>query len=312
MPAGNPMAYGAYRKAKGGKDMSYEDYMKACKAEGMAAMGAEDYSKAEQDYLSAQPGGGLGKSETIDSDALIKAIDDYETMEEALTQAGGSRESILTAKMKDGTITKSEQQELGRIWSGDQSGGEAEPLSKSLLQRIEEDDAEAAKLIDASDLLKSLVGQTNEALDDMGRTIEREGLNTRNLLGAQGQLLKSTAHVLAQQSTLIKSQQVVISEMGRRLGVLEGEPVVRKSQGSDPRDVRPRDATQRGAGGRGEGEDTLTKSQVQQGLSSLVKKADAAGDEQAIDRLVTATALYESTGRIHPNIAGAIRMELGQ
>lgn len=308
MPAGNPMAYSAYRKAKGGKDMSYEDYMKNATEGGLSYLSKADYAKAEQDYLDDDED--TEKSDrTVDADALIKAIGDYETMEEALTKSGGSRESVLVSKMRDGSITKSEQAELGRIWAGDQS--DDEPLNKSLADRMAEDNADAAGLVDASDFLSTLVKSTENALSDIGDRVEREGTVTRNLLGAQGSLLKSTARVLAQQSELIKSQQAVIGEMGRRLGVLEGEPVVRKSAGADPRDVRRRATTEGGTGGRGGGTDALTKSQVQQGFQRLLQKADAANDMAAIDKLTHATALYESNGAIHPNIAGAIRLELG-
>jgi hypothetical protein len=313
------MTYKAYRKAKGGKEMSYEDYKKNATEGGMSYMNGKDYSKAEDDENGNENAAadkdddqddeeeGAEKSETLDATDLMKAIGDYETLEESLTMSGGSRESMLTDKMREGTITKSEQQELGRIWSGNANGDEQ--LNKSLTERIEAADPDAAGLIDASDFLKSLVDETNGALSGISATVERDGRTTRNLLAGQGQLLKATAQVLSNQNALIKSQQVVINEMGRRLGVLEGEPVIRKSQGADPRDVAPRHPGQ--GGGRGGDPNALTKSQVQQGLRGLMLKAAAANDDSAIDNLSHATALYESNGRIHPNIAGAIRMELG-
>ena len=296
------MTFNDYAKAcmaKGGS-MSFEDYSKACKAAGSESMSAEDYGKAEQDYLKAE------KSE-IDANDLLKAIGDFETVTTALTTSGGSRESILTDKFKDGTISKSESQELGRLMAGETDTGDL--LNKSLTDRIEDADPDASGLIDASDFLKSLVHETNEALSDIGAVVERDGRTTRTLLAGQGALLKATAQVLSGQNNLLKSQQVVINEMGRRLGVLEGEPVVRKSQGVDPRDTRPRQPGQ--GGGRGASPDALNKSQVQQGLRGLMVKAAAANDDASIDKLSHATALYESTGQVHPNIAGAIRMELG-
>jgi hypothetical protein len=314
------MSYKAYHAAKGGKGMSYEDYAKMAKGKGMSCMGKAEYdacmSKAEEaedmDEEEDEDEGGedmeMSRKSEVSAHDLLKAINDYETVENALSVSGQSREAYLTERYRQGMISKSEQAELGAIWSGDRQG-DTDTLSKSLSDRIEDADPDAAGLIDASDFLKSLVEQTNEALDDISARVERDGNSTRNFLAAQGQLLKSTAMVLAEQDRLIKSQQAVMEALGSRLGVLEAQPVIRKSRGADPRDVRVR-GTDLGRGSQ-PGGNALSKSEVAQGFRALIEKAASAGDDMAMDRLTHATALYESTGSIQPNIAGAIRMELG-
>ena len=288
------MTFDDYRKACGGKGMSYEGYMKNAASGGWASMSKADYEAAEQDYPE------ISKSE-VDADELMKAIDAYETVSDALVEAGGSRESFLHSKMKNGTISKSEQVELGRLWSGD-DGSSGEPMRKSLSEYIEEDDNNA-QLINASDFLKSMVEGVEGGLNDLSIVIERESGVTRNLLSAQGTLIKSVA-------TVIRGQQIVIDEMGRRLGVVEGQPFVRKSRGADPRDVHPRPQN---SGGRGDaGQNQLTKAEVVVGLRRLIKKADKASDSAAMDQIIHATALFENSGEIKPNMIAAVRMELGR
>ena len=301
---GNKMGYDEYHKACGGKDMSYENYMKAAEAAGRGFLDSDEYEKAGIAFSN------MNKADVAASD-LLKAIGDYESTASALGEAGGSRQSYLTQRLSDGTITKSEQTELGRILSGDgdTSAPSGEPLRKSFGDQLRDADPNATELVDVSPFLKSLVTQTDVAITQLGNNIEREGMATRNLLAAQGTLLKSTAGALSQTLTLVKSQQAIIDEMGRRLGMVEQQPLVRKSHGVDPRDTRQRNPGKPPPRG-GEGSQQLTKSQVQQAYRELIQKADALGDTAAIERLVHASALLESANQIQPNMMAAVQAHI--
>jgi hypothetical protein len=311
------MSYKGYKGAADGDDMTYKGYVAMAKGGGKPYMSPEEYKKAEQDFVGAEDKDDDDDDDDKDDDAekslvdasdLMKAIGDYEVVEEAVTLGGNTRESVLTAKFNAGTISKSEQAELGTIWAGDDDYEDT--LHKSLLDVIEDDDPDAAAMVDASDFLKSLVNGVNTTMGAIRDDFLRDGENTRQLLRGLGALTKSMGGVIAGQDELIKSQNVVLTEMGKRLGVLESEPVVRKSMGADPRDVKVRPPA---GGGRGDGEeDRLTKAMAFQAINSMLDKADKAGDDVAIDRLSHASTLLESTGQMQPNILAAVKQELGR
>lgn len=314
----------AYQALRVGRTQSYDDYRSLAKSRRAIAMSEEDFMKAmegedededeneepdedeDENKVDSNDDDEETEKSVVSVDELLKSIQDYETAEAGLTANPASREAVLAEKFRAGTLTKSEQEELGQLWApGRASAAGGDGLRKSLTERLVDADPDSAALIDASDILKSFVNQVENAIRDTGTAIERDSLINRNLLKAQGALIKSVAGVIADQQRLIKSQQVVMDEMGRRLGVLERQPVVRKSMGVDPRDIRPRPGQPGSAGGQ------LLKSQVQQGLRALTVKAAEAGDDVALDRLAHASARFESDGHIAPNIAQAIRAELG-
>lgn len=314
------MSFEDYKKACKGGEMTYKGYVAMAKGGGKAYMSPEEYQKAENggdDDEMEDGGGGEGGDEEedtekalIDASDLMKAIGDYEIVEAALNAGPLTREAVLTTKMREGTISKSEQAELGAIWANGGGDDAGDTLSKSLMDAIEDDDPDAAAMVDASDFLKSLVNGVNETLTDVRDSVLRDSETTRQLLRGQGTLIKSLAGVVASQDEIIKSQNKVMREMGRRLGVLESQPVVRKSQGADPRDVQARNPG--GDLGRGDGDPAqLTKSMVFQGINSLLAKAEQAGDDVAIDRLAHASSLLETSGQVAPNILAAVKRELG-
>lgn len=316
------MTYGDFLGKGGG---TYKDYLKACSANKLKPMSKAEFAKAqaqaedvedeeeEEDEEDVEVEVDVEKAlyagSAIGAESLRKAMQDYEIVENALNKSGGSRESFLMEKLNAGTITKSEQVELGRLWAHEEEDHvSADPLVKSVSARMVEEDPDAAGLVDASQFLKSLVDSTNEAIEDVAGRVERESSVTRNFLQSQGRLMKAMASTIADQQELLKGQQDVITEMRRRLGILEEEPTVRKSHGTpDPRDVSRRDTSSRGTSGRDDSDTTLTKSEVQEGLRQLMVKADEANDSAAIDQLTHATALFESTGKVHPRLARAIQ-----
>jgi hypothetical protein len=300
------MSYKAYHKAITGKNPAFATMEKAA-FEGLPEGESADLTdnaeegEDESDETSGKGtmGGGdddAGKADVTVPD-LLKALADYDATEQALAKAGGgaSRESYLKARLDATTITKSERVELGRLWAGDDGG---EPVRKSLTEAVTDADEGAKEMVDASPFLKGLVDGIDGRIEDVTSTVVQDGRATRELLKAQGGLIKGLVQHVAMQDGVIKA-------LSEKLGVVAKQPAVRKSVGSDPRDVRePR-------GGGGDPAGKLTKGQVDRALMDLVKAADAVGDTTAVDRLVNATARFETDGHIAPNIYAAVKQHLG-
>lgn len=276
--------------------------------ETMKAKKAEMDSEEEDDGEEEEEEGEMSKASIAASD-LVKAMDAYEAVEAAVNEGGTDRESVLTARLREGTITKSEQAELGRMWAGERSSGES--MRKSLHDSIEDDDADASDLLDASPFLKSLVDNLDSSLSDIQGNVIRDGNATRSLLKSQGMILKSLAALTVEQEKVIASQGEMIKSLHARVNDVERQPVVRKSQGVDPRDVTNRDLGNL-TKSSGAAANSLNKSEILTGLRDLSKAAADANDDSALGRIAHATAMFESTNQIHPQMLAAVRAQLGR
>jgi hypothetical protein len=309
------MAYKAYSKAKGGKDMSYEDYMKNATEGGLSYMSKGEYEDAEgagDDEEEEEEEEETEKSE-IGAMDLLKAISDYDAVESALIESGSSRESYLRARFDAGTISKSERQEYGRILAGDADEAAA-PLRKSMTERIEESDDDASHLVDGSAFLKSLVDSVDSSLDAVTQEVTRDGAATRQLLKAQGGLVRQQAHVILGLSDRLEKSESVIDALAQRLNIVARQPAPMRAIGShDPRNVRARPLAKSVTGGDAlggttqSGVDDLSKAQVTQGLRTLVQQAADRDDQQALSVLTQASAKFESGYGLPANVAEAIR-----
>jgi hypothetical protein len=226
----------------------------------------------------------------------MKSVEAYDAVEDALTESGPSRETYLQAKYDVGNISKSERAELGRIWN-DADDNSDDVMSKAVIDHIEETDAHA-ELVDASDFLKSLVGGIDHRMDRVETEVLRDGRATRQLLKAQGSLLKGMASVISEQDEIIKS-------LGNRVETVESTPAQRRSITTDNRQVVQRQLAKSVNGG--EAFTQLTKGDVKSGLRSLMVHASDSGDNAAMDRITHATALFEQTGDVPENVMQAIR-----
>ena len=228
---------------------------------------------------------------------LMKSVDAYDAIEDALAESGPSRESFLQAKLDAGTLTKSERIELGQIWADEDGDDNSERLSKSVVDTLSEDD-EHAELVDASDFLKSLVSGIDYRMDKVETEVTRDGRATRQLLKAHGSLLKGLATVIAEQDEIIKS-------LGGRIEVVESTPAPRRSITTDGGAVKARDMAKSViGGGSAEG---LSKGQIKGGLRTLMMHAADSNDESAMNNITHATALFEQTGSVPENMMTAIQ-----
>jgi len=288
--------------------MGYGDYSSMMKADGGEPMDEEDYDGMEEDEDGP---GRVDKSETISAYSLAKALESYDSVEDALGSAGNSRESYLQARLDAGTITKSERAEIGKIWQGvdEDDGG---TIRKSFAEVVAEEDEDAADLIEASDFLKSLIASVDNSLNSVSDEVTRDGYATRELLKAQGGLVRALVKDQIESRQLLKSQNEVIEVMRQRLGIVERTPAVKRSVGNhDPRSAPGRELAKSSVGGSARGSDQLSKSQVSHGMQSLMVKASEKGDSKAMDLITHASARFEFDGTLPKNFEQAIRQEIG-
>lgn len=241
------------------------------------------------------------KGNQIEMSDLLKAIDAYAVVEDALSKGEdlSTRESYLQARLDAGTINKSERVELGRIWSGIEDEPEpTEYVQKSLSTTMDEDD-NASQLVDASDFLRTLVKGVDTRMDQVLGEVSRDGRATRELLKAQGSLIKSLASHASQQDSVIKA-------MTARLEGVETTPVARRAVSSNQDRVRQRPFAKSVGGGVAR-EEPLSKAKVTEALRALMIHASEDNDSSAMDRLSHATALYEQTGTLPQNVMQAVR-----
>lgn len=251
-----------------------------------------DTDEAEESMEEAEKGG-------IEVSDLMKAIDAYSTVEDALAvDPDTSREDFLTARLDAGTISKSERSELGRIWSGSEpEDEEAEPMHKSLTETIREDD-NSGHLVDASDFLRTLVKGVDTRMEQVLGEVNRDGRATRELMKAQGSLIKSLAHHASQQDELIKA-------MATRLEQVESSPAPRRAVTARPDSARNREFSKSVIAESGD--NRLNKAQVTDGLRALMIHASESDDQGAMNRIAHATSLYEQTGEIPESVIAAVR-----
>ena len=80
------------------------------------------------------------------------------------------------------------------------------------------DDSDIADAVEASPFMESLTARTTGALDALNKSI-KGGRNKQN------EVNRAIAGAMYQQGQLVKSQQGIISELGKRLGIVESTPL---------------------------------------------------------------------------------------
>ncbi len=93
-------------------------------------------------------------------------------------------------------------------------------MQKSFAQTFRDDD-DISKAVDVSPFLEAIAARTSEGLDSLSksqRAIEKKG----------DRFQKAAAIAIVQVGSLVKSQQAIIAELGRRLGIAERQPMQAK------------------------------------------------------------------------------------
>jgi len=225
---------------------------------------------------------------------LIKSLDALDSVTSEAADAD-DREGYLRARFEAGTLTKSEQTELGQIWAGTQTDDADEPLVKSLT-----DNEVVGQTIDASDFLRNLVGDVQGSLDSLGRIVKSEA-------GGAKRVAIETARAVTGIGRVLVEQDVIIKSLTARLEGVEQTPGQRRAA-TTPKGItksRRIDAPAGGGGGEG-GNDELTKSEIDNGIMRLTIQADEANDQQALNRLAQASATYSQGFGLPKPVANAI------
>ena len=234
-----------------------------------------------------------GAEKSVGLDDLLKSLDALDAVtSEASTDT--DREGYLRARFEAGTITKSEQAALGAIWSGSAEEDDGEDLVKSL-----RDNDVIEQTIDASDFLKSLVGDVQTSLDGLASMVKSEAGGARRVAVESARAIVGIGRVVGSQNEIIKA-------LGARLERVEGTPSRRRSA-TTPRGItKSRDLRGRPAAGDDIGGQELLKSEIDTGIMRLTVQADEAGDQGALNKLSNAAALYSQGFGLPKPVSDAI------
>lgn len=302
------------------RGLSFRRYSRLAKSQGYDLLSKGEYEEAEEEAEESEDdeeedeeseegeeSEGMERADkSLAVGDLRKAMDAFDAVSDATQIAGGSRQSYLEARAQAGTITKSERTELGRLWSGEETdAGNTEydsVMRKSVTQRIHEADPGSGELVDGSEFLKSLIDAVDDKLDDVMKSHRDETNTTRQSVAALGTLTKSLAQVSINLTETVDA-------IAHRLGAVERQPVVRKSVGADPRDIR----VPSGHGGdslvKGFGQG-ISKSQVFDALDSLIQKAAARGDNRLAQTIAEQSSKLEMGFDIDPKLVPYVQNEI--
>jgi hypothetical protein len=261
----------------------------------------------EDEDPTAEKGMGLGD--------LRKSLRAYNAVDSAARVAvGGSMETYLKARLDAGTITKSERAELGKLWAGltdnkpVDAGGR--PLRKALTEYL---DPEDQQVVNAAPLLKSLIGGLQDRLDTIANRSEVGTESLRQLVIAEGQLVKSLCGAVLEMGDQLTRRDRVIKALETRLGIVEATPAAPRavrSGGTQGAPGRPLAKSVQGGGGArpepGAGGTDLKKSQVVRAFHTLVKAAGEGNDYGTANRLTEECAAFERGGKLTPGTRAAI------
>jgi len=287
-PAG--LGYGDYSAAmrKAGKDpMSKAEYEEKEEEDD----DDDDEEEEEEEEEEAE------KSLKVDGAALRKSINTYDTVEGGIQTQGGSREAYLRARLDNGTITKSERNEFGHLLMGeDDSRGT--PMRKSLSERIEDDNPDSARLVRANDFLKSLTASIDDSLESVHEAISQESAQTRDLVKAQGDMVRMLAGYSMSLGEIVEEQTEIIKSLRGRVDDVERQPASRRAH-QTPKGPDRKRPLNKSVIGDDSADDGLKREQILHGFRILVKSAAEDGDNKLAKSLTEQSAVFESTSRIH-------------
>lgn len=228
-------------------------------------------------------------SKSVHVQGLLKSIDAYSRV--ASAAAAPDRRTFLLSRAAEGAASASEEAELARILGGSQRG-----MAKSLVEEVYTmADDQGREILDAQTLVSQMFGGISNRLEALQKSMEQGSGNTRAILHAQGELIKSMAGLLIDQE--------------RRLGHVERTPVA--PRGITRATGHVRELGKNTGGGGGEEPAPLTKSLAMQGLNRMAQKALASRDTMAHQRITHAIAKLELGQGVDPEVQNAIRVELG-
>ena len=273
------------------KGMDYKGHQAMCKASGEEPMDEDEYNALpekdeDEDEEEEEEDEESEKGDIAIAD-LQKSLDALAAQRTAL--GAGSRAEYLETRLRAGTLSKSEREELGRIWSSD---GTAEEPTGDPATDLRKGMADVdAQMIDASSALAALEKGIEAAIAGLGALMKSETGRVHAQVAGVTDVIVNTA------KTAITTGRLVKALVGR-MTALEAAPAPRRGVTSPHAPVRTRGLP---------GGDALTKAEIGRGIEILVSKAAAAADDDALDALSLAAARFESGVPLPTNTEAAIR-----
>jgi len=202
-----------------------------------------------------------------------------------------------------------EEEEEGKAGHGMVSHGRPAPSGTAKSMDAYRADKDVADAIDVSPFLEALTARTADQLDGIRKSQD-------DFAGHQAFINKHVAAAVAQIGGLVKSQAMVINELGQRLGIIERTPQKPRGATSTPQAQALAKAL---PGEVGEGGGDLSKSEVVSALSYMniekgIRQINGQKTSEVIGLLEGGSVISQETVdtvrsflRTHPNEAKAAR-----
>lgn len=269
--------------------------------------------KAKHEEPDGDEGGDEGEDEgdeeetdkakkSVDQDDLIKALG---LLEDVASGNSGTpdRRAELAKSFADGTLSDEQRQEFLSLLQPEEQP-EPEDFAKSFAE-----DQQLAADYDVSAFLETIGTKVATALQGVTDQLQKSRENQGQFNSALAKSMVGMGRLVVEQGSLIKSQQQVIGELGRRLGHVEQQPMPRKSAPS----TTTAQTLKKSFEGGGQG-DSLSRQDILKGLNSLFLKSQANGyRSKSGEDLALAITKYEGpTMEISKSLLREVAEELGK
>jgi hypothetical protein len=244
----------------------------------------------------------------------------------ASSGAEPDRRAELAKALNDGTISADEQVELASLLGGGEEDLD-EPLERSYTDvGMQDPDVQGNHTtgddFDVSAFLGRFVAFVGNSLDEINTGLGKSLGRVHSYNQAQSSVNEHLAKALVSTSALVKSQAAVIDAMGTRMGILEAQPVGRRSvptakaldKSMEPAGGQPHTTDQPNPGVLGpprDGGSDITPDNIVKGLTMLQRQSEDGKSPSGHD-ITTATAHFESHKQIHPDVLGDVKKVLGK
>lgn len=240
---------------------------------------------------------------SLTADDLDKSLDKLSAFAEQNDPT--ARKETLLAKAAEGTLEKSERDELFAVLGG----------------TAVVDDGEAATSV-GDDLVKSMVDENNaglqEALDVSPYLREQHDALVKSLQSVGGFIEQSDKR--QHEHSLMQSQAIVemgtlIKGMSERMGILEKQPVRGPKSAGVGADQTLAKSFTGSEGGEGGGDEQLTKGEIMTGLNGMMSDSMDNGRNgltKGGQDILLAISGFEQSSKLSAAIFGEVKSFIGQ
>lgn len=305
MPTTTAAATGGFTSTAGGKVLD--------KAET-----EEEEEEKEEGEEEAEKGKTCKSEGDVDEDALMKSMDALDAAAAGAEEPELDRRAELAKALEDGTLSDEDREELMTLLGADQPAPASDAIHKSESEVVDDlepvdkgfDDVfseEFAEDYDVSPFLEKFGTAVGAGMDIMREDLAKSAQNQQRFNTALAKSFRGVATVIQRQGEMIKSLNAQNQALATRLGIVEQQPVGRKSAAT-PTQAQP---IQKSFAGQDPDEIGLSREQIFQGLHMLMQKYKTTGGRAAngepIDRAVSS---FELSGRISKSLLSEVKSEL--